>query len=107
MSAYVANYPQGLVDYQASKGALEALKNQLVSEWAKYEIRVNNINSGYVNTDILLDDKALRETWKSEMLLDEFADPVEIAPLAVYLAPDASSYITGESILIDGGYTVR
>lgn len=107
MSAYVANYPQGLVDYQASKGGLEAFKNQLASEWAKYDIRVNNINPGYVDTDILVDDEEMRRIWRSEMLQDGFADPNEIAPLAVYLASEASSYVTGESILIDGGYTVR
>ena len=107
MSAYVANYPQGLVDYQASKGGLEAFKNQLASEWAEHDIRVNNINPGYVDTDILLDDEEMRRIWRSEMLQEEFADPSEIAPLAVYLASEASSYVTGESILIDGGYTVR
>ena len=107
ISAFIANYPQGQADYQASKGGLEALKNQLASEWAEYGIRVNNINPGYVETDILLDDDEKREVWESETLADEFADPEDIAPLAVYLASDASSYVTGESVLIDGGYTVR
>jgi NAD(P)-dependent dehydrogenase (short-subunit alcohol dehydrogenase family) len=107
MSAFVANYPQGLADYQASKGGLEALKNQLASEWAADGIRVNNINPGYVDTDILLDDEELRRIWKSEMLIDEFAESDDIAPLAVYLASDASTYVTGASVLIDGGYTVR
>jgi NAD(P)-dependent dehydrogenase (short-subunit alcohol dehydrogenase family) len=41
------------------------------------------------------------------MLLEEFADPADIAPLALYLASDASSYVTGTSVVIDGGYTVR
>lgn len=107
MSAFIANYPQGQADYQASKGGLEALKNQLASEWAADGIRVNNINPGYVETDILLDDAEKRQVWESETLTDEFADPADIAPLAIYLASNASSYVTGESILIDGGYTVR
>jgi NAD(P)-dependent dehydrogenase (short-subunit alcohol dehydrogenase family) len=107
MSAFIANYPQAHVDYQASKGGLEALKNQLASEWADHGVRVNNINPGYVATDILSDDEDEIRVWREEMLMDEFADPADIAPLAVYLASDASSYMTGESIVIDGGYTVR
>ncbi|MFC7020343.1 MULTISPECIES: SDR family NAD(P)-dependent oxidoreductase [Haloarcula] len=107
MSAFVANYPQCQVDYQASKGGLEGLKLQLASEWAEHDIRVNNINPGYIETDILTDDEELIETWKSEMLLDEFGTPEDIAPLAVYLASDAAAYVTGSSFLIDGGYMVR
>lgn len=107
MSAFVANYPQCQVDYQASKGGLEGMKLQLASEWAEHGIRINNINPGYIETDILTDDEEMIETWQSEMLLDEFGTPEDIAPLAVYLASDASSYVTGSSFVIDGGYMVR
>lgn len=107
MSAFVANYPQRQVDYQASKGGLEGMKLQLASEWAEHGIRINNINPGYIETDILTDDEEMIETWQSEMLLDEFGTPEDIAPLAVYLASDASSYVTGSSFVIDGGYMVR
>lgn len=107
MSAFIANYPQEHADYQASKAGLEGMKTNLASEWAEYGIRVNNINPGYIETDILSDDPEERAIWKDEMLLEEFGDPEDIAALAVYLASDASSYVTGSSILIDGGYTVR
>ena len=107
MSAFIANHPQKHTDYQASKAGMEGFKNQLASEWAEYGIRVNNINPGYVETEILSDDPDERQVWKDEMLQEEFADPEDIAPLAVYLASDASSYVTGSSIVIDGGYTVR
>lgn len=107
MSAFIANYPQRQVDYQASKAGLEGFKTQLASEWAEHGIRVNNINPGYVDTGILVDDDSVIDAWKAEMLVDEFADPEDIAPLAVYLASDAASYVTGESVVIDGGYTVR
>lgn len=107
MSAFVANYPQRQVDYQASKGGLEGMKLQLASEWAEHGIRINNINPGYIETDILTDDEEMIDIWQSEMLLDEFGTPEDIAPLAVYLASDASSYVTGSSFVIDGGYMVR
>jgi len=107
MSAFIANYPQCHVDYQASKAGMEGIKNQLASEWVKYDIRINNINPGYVDTEILAEDPEMRGEWKQRMLHEEFADPEDIAPLAAYLASDASSYVTGTSVLIDGGYTVR
>ena len=107
MSAFVANYPQHQVDYQASKGGLEAFKTQLASEWAEHGIRVNNVNPGYVFTDNIVHEEDVVETWRSEMLVDEFARPADIAPLAVYLVSDAAWYVTGESVVIDGGYTVR
>jgi len=106
MSAFIANYPQRQVDYQASKGGLEAFKNQLAAEWAEHGIRVNNINPGYVITDNIVHGDDVLETWRSEMLVEEFASPGDIAPLAVYLASEAAWYVTGESVLIDGGYTV-
>jgi len=106
MSAFVANYPQRQVDYQASKGGLEAFKTQLAAEWAEYGIRVNNVNPGYVVTDNIVHGEDVLDTWRAEMLVDEFASPEDIAPLAVYLASDAAWYVTGESVVIDGGYTV-
>jgi len=107
MSAFVANYPQHQVSYQSSKAALEGMKYQLASEWAEYGIRVNNINPGYVETEMLPTGEMRPPQWREETLLDRLADPEEIAPLAVYLASDASSYVTGTSVLIDGGYLVR
>jgi len=107
MSAFVANYPQRQTDYQASKAGLEGFKTQLASEWAEYGIRVNNVNPGYVVTDNIVHGEEILETWRSEMLVDEFAAPEDVAPLAVYLASEAAWYVTGESVVVDGGYTVR
>ena len=107
MSAFMANYPQHQAGYQSSKAALEGMKYQLASEWAEYGIRVNNINPGYVETEMLPPEEMRPPQWREETLLDRLADPEELAPLAVYLASEASSYVTGTSVLIDGGYLVR
>ena len=111
ISAFVANHPQPQVAYNASKAGVEGLKMQLASEWASEGVRVNNVNPGYVRTEmvdeVLESDPEMAAEWRREMLLDEMAAPADIGPLAVYLASDASWYVTGESISIDGGYSVR
>ncbi|WP_224449237.1 SDR family NAD(P)-dependent oxidoreductase [Haloprofundus salilacus] len=111
MSARVANYPQRQVAYNASKGAVESFTRQLASEWAEHDIRVNCLAPGYIRTDNT--DQAddvnpnIGEVWRSEMLMDEIPGPEAVAPAALYLASDASSYVTGGSLVVDGGYTVR
>jgi NAD(P)-dependent dehydrogenase (short-subunit alcohol dehydrogenase family) len=111
ISAFMANHPQPQVSYNASKAGLEGFKNQLASEWAEHGIRVNNINPGYVRTEmidqVLEEDPEMAEAWFDEMLLDEMARPEDIGPLAVFLASEASGYMTGSSVVIDGGYLVQ
>jgi NAD(P)-dependent dehydrogenase (short-subunit alcohol dehydrogenase family) len=111
ISGIIANYPQEQAHYNASKAAVDGFMTQLASEWGKYDIRVNNINPGYITTEMVRElteaNPELAEIWKSNMVFDQFAGPEAIAPLAVYLASDASKYMTGERIIIDGGYTVR
>lgn len=111
MSAFVANYPQRQVAYNASKGGIESFTRQLASEWAEHDIRVNTIAPGYIRTDNTDQadaiDPNIDEIWRSEMLMDEIAGPEDIAPMAVFLASDASRYVTGASFVVDGGYTVR
>lgn len=75
------------MSYNASKAGLEGLKYQLASELAAHDIRVNNV--------ILSADPDAAETWFDEMLLGGMARPAAIAPLVVFLAADASWYMTG------------
>ena len=60
-----------------------------------------------VRTDMSTEDPEACRVWKVEMLMDEFADPNDVTPVAAYLASAASSFMTGQSIVIDGGYLVR
>jgi len=107
MSGYIVNIPQKQCHYNAAKAGVHHLTKSLAVEWAPYNIRVNAICPGYMMTPLLtLADKKILDEWASYTAMKRIADPSEIKGLCVFLASKASSYITGASILIDGGYTL-
>src|SRR5579875_1081910 len=94
------------VPYCCAKGGLRMLMRTICLELAPYGITVNNIGPGAVDTPIDADVKANPKKWQSlldEIPLHRVGQPEEIAKLAVYLASDASSYVTGSTFFIDGG----
>ncbi len=93
------------IAYCASKGGLIQLTRALALEWAPYNILVNSVAPGLMKTPET--SKALREGRASEIPLKRAGEPEEIAPLIVYLASEACTYMTGEVILIDGGWAVQ
>lgn len=91
--------------YSSSKAALEAITKTLAYEIGPYNIRANSILPGLTETDLMrenTDEKVIAEV-KKKIALKRLAKPREIAELVKFLASDASSYITGETIRIDGG----
>ncbi len=93
------------IAYCASKGGLIQLTRALALEWAPYNILVNSVAPGLMKTPET--SKALREGRASEIPLKRAGEPEEVAPLIVYLASAACTYMTGEVILIDGGWAVQ
>ncbi|MBM3254319.1 MAG: SDR family oxidoreductase [Candidatus Omnitrophica bacterium] len=92
--------------YSTSKAAVNMYTRALALEWARYNINVNAIAPGYVHTQmtsIYFDDDAVREKIVKSIPLGRLCQPREVALLAVYLASEASDYITGQTIYIDGG----
>ncbi len=93
--------------YAASKGGLTQVTKTMCNDWGRYGINVNAIGPGWVKTELT---EALRanETRFSEISaripLERWAEPEDLAGLAVFLASDASNYITGQVIFVDGGY---
>jgi NAD(P)-dependent dehydrogenase (short-subunit alcohol dehydrogenase family) len=100
----------GRSPYCASKGGLTALTKVLALEWAADGINVNAICPGPFATELnlpLLNDPAARAAMESKVPLGRWGDPSELGPVAVFLASEASSYVTGASLFVDGGYTVQ
>jgi 3-oxoacyl-[acyl-carrier protein] reductase len=78
-------------------------------DWAP-DVRVNAVAPGYVATDLtesLRADEDLRQSIVARTPLDRFAEPEEIAAPVVFLASDAASFVTGECLAVDGGWTTR
>lgn len=95
-----------LAAYSATKGALTALTRGLAVEYAPYNIRVNALCPGFVET--ALTGRALKNPGIAKALLEatpmrRFGRPEEIASVALFLAGDESSYVTGAEFAVDGG----
>ncbi|MBF6593989.1 MAG: SDR family oxidoreductase [Thermaceae bacterium] len=108
MSGVISNHPQPQSAYNVSKAGVIMLTKSLAGEWASRGVRVNAISPGYIATPMTkkgLDTPEWREAWLSTTPMGRLGEPAEIGPLAVFLASDASSFMTGSNVLIDGGYT--
>ncbi|TNE73150.1 3-oxoacyl-[acyl-carrier-protein] reductase [bacterium] len=97
----------GQTNYAASKAGMIAFSKSLAKELASRNIRVNSIAPGYITTDMTdkLDEKTL-EGIKSATPLGRPGEPDDIANAVIFLASDASSFITGETIKVDGGMAI-
>ena len=109
MSGVISNHPQPQCSYNAAKAGVIHLSKSLAGEWAQHGIRVNTISPGYMATDMTKANRDIPErfnVWMEGTPMNRLGEPAELGPLAVYLASDASTFVTGSNILIDGGYTV-
>lgn len=92
--------------YPTSKAGISQLTKALANSWAKYGIRVNAIGPGWFLTEISqrrFADKEKSSQIISRIPLGRTGDPEELGGVAVFLASDASSYVTGQTIVVDGG----
>ena len=107
ISAQIVNRPQWQPGYNASKAAVHQLTKSLAAEWAAYGVRVNALAPGYIKTEMApVDEPRFRQHWIEDAPMRRYAVPAELGPSVVFLASDASSFMTGSVLVVDGGYTV-
>jgi len=110
MSGHIVNTPQNQSVYNISKAGVIHLTKSLGTEWATKGVRVNSISPGYTRTQLV---ETLLETpqgqkimpdWMSRVPMSRMAEVTDLQGAVVYLASEASDYMTGTDIIIDGGY---
>ncbi|KAF1966667.1 sorbose reductase SOU1 [Bimuria novae-zelandiae CBS 107.79] len=108
MSGSIVNRPQKQAAYNASKAAATHLMKSLAAEWAPHGIRVNAMSPGHIQTTANEGEEmeALSKQWIKDIPLGRIAKPEEFRGTAVYLCSDASSYVTGSEVVVDGGYLI-
>nr|POF10498.1 isoform 3 of senescence-associated protein 13 [Quercus suber] len=101
----------GLSIYSSTKGAMNQLAKNLACEWAKDNIRINSVAPWFIKTPLAdttyLCNENFLEAVISQTPLGRIGEPKEVSSLVAFLCLPVSSYITGQTICVDGGFTVN
>ncbi len=110
MSGSIVNTPQNQAHYNTAKAGVIHLTRSLAAEWASRGVHVNSISPGYTRTQ-LVDDllktpegQKMMPTWMGMTPMNRMAEVTDLTGAVVYLASEASDYMTGADLVIDGGY---
>ncbi|PYI06986.1 oxidoreductase [Aspergillus sclerotiicarbonarius CBS 121057] len=106
VSATLVNTPQRQAAYNASKAGVLQLAKSLAVEWVDF-CRVNCVSPGYVETHMLqYASPDMQDKWLGQVPAKRFASPYELKGVYLFCASDASSYMTGSNLVVDGGFTL-
>lgn len=102
----VVGFPRQ-VGYCTTKGGILQLTRVLALDWARFNVQVNAIGPSYLETELtqgMRESKAISENLLQRTPMGRFGKPEEVVGAAVYLASGASSYVTGQTLFVDGGW---
>ncbi|WP_432547166.1 SDR family oxidoreductase [Kineococcus sp. SYSU DK004] len=110
MSASIVNVPQHQAAYNAAKAGVEHLTRSLAVEWAARGLRVNAVSPGYMLSDMTRQftdaNPDLRRRWEELTPMGRMGEPSDLDGVVAFLASDASRFVTGQALVVDGGYTL-
>ncbi|KAL0056085.1 hypothetical protein WJX82_007602 [Trebouxia sp. C0006] len=109
MATLLVPHPQKQIAYNASKAAVVKITQTLGTEWADRGLNVNCISPGIVNTALIQESKDLQplvETWLAQIPAGRLAEVTDLQTAIVYMASDASSYMIGHNLVVDGGQSI-
>lgn len=108
MSGLISNRPQKQTYYNAAKAAVHQMTSSLAAEWADRGVRVNAVAPTYIETAMTMyrhDNDGMIDVWLRDTPMHRLGKPDEIASVVHFLACDASSLMTGTTVVADGGFT--
>jgi NAD(P)-dependent dehydrogenase (short-subunit alcohol dehydrogenase family) len=108
MSGLISNRPQKQTYYNASKAAVHGMTSSLAAEWADRGVRVNAVAPTYIETEMTMyghENQGMIEVWLRDTPMHRLGKPDEIASVVHFLASDASSLMTGTTVVADAGFT--
>jgi NAD(P)-dependent dehydrogenase (short-subunit alcohol dehydrogenase family) len=107
-SVGIGRFPQAV--YAATKGGLEALTREWTAQWSRYGIRINSLAPGFIETEMtapVINEPKVQEWILRNTLLPRHGQPEDFDGALLLLASDAGRYITGQRVLVDGGWTAH
>jgi len=109
IASIAAREPNASGAYGASKAAVAALSRQMAVEWGPRGIRCNSVSPGFIETPMSVDFYAspgVRERRTAMVASRSIGEPLDIASAVAFLSSDASSFINGQDLVVDGGFTI-
>jgi NAD(P)-dependent dehydrogenase (short-subunit alcohol dehydrogenase family) len=104
----IGRFPQAA--YAASKGGLESITREWAAQWSRHGVRVNNLAPGFVATEMtesVIDHERVQAWILRNTLIPRHGVPEDFDGALLFLASDASRYVTGQTLRVDGGWTAR